>query len=133
MFQVLRNVLNIPIVAAAQTVVSPQLGSSTLPKVPQLSASERLKSIEHDDLLSKSNTRNNRSEFEKRADKRKSRLGTSKYLSPKTDISDAEKELIFKDGYLYWMSPCKKPIGGRVIFESFVDRSFYCRPLKKEG
>ncbi len=125
MFQVLRNVLNTPIIAAAQTVVvSPQLGPSTLPKVPQLSASERLKSIENDALVSKSNTRNDRAEFEKRADKRKSRLGTSKYLSPKTEISDSEKELIFKDGYLYWMSPCKKPIGGRVIFESFVDRSF---------
>ncbi|KAJ2994910.1 hypothetical protein HDV02_001186 [Globomyces sp. JEL0801] len=36
---------------------------------------------------------------------RKSRLNTSKYLNPKFDISESEKTLIFKDGYLNWCCP----------------------------
>jgi hypothetical protein len=120
MFQVLKNVLNTPIIAAAQSAVSSQLGvpatqpeskSPTAPRTVHLSASERLyKSLESEEEQPQQRSKNN-DDFTKKANKRKSRLGTTKYLAPKEEISDADKELVFKDGYLFWMSPNKKPIG----------------------
>ena len=124
MFQVLKNVLNTPIVAAAQSAVSAQMSglatqseskSQTAPKTIPLSASERLlKSLESDDDPPQRRSQNGSDDFAKKANKRKSRLGTSRHLAPKKEMSDADKELVFKDGYLFWMSPNKRPIGGKV-------------------
>jgi hypothetical protein len=58
--------------------------------------------------------RETKPDFKDRARKRQSRLGTSKYLAPKKEISPSEKLLVLKQGFVRWSSPCKRPFGGKV-------------------
>ncbi|KAJ3303496.1 hypothetical protein HDV03_003773 [Kappamyces sp. JEL0829] len=67
--------------------------------------------------------------FADKANKRKSRLGTTQYLAPKIEISESDRRLVFRSGSVVWSSPCKRPIGtksvdgGEQVYVQIIDGS----------
>jgi hypothetical protein len=56
-----------------------------------------------------------------KADKRKSRLDTSKYLAQKFEISADDHKLIFVSGEIRWHSPSEKLLGGKPVYGQILN------------